>query len=155
MTVKQILRIAVLLLGLFVLLGTTLFVVLRWQQIPELIPTNFDGAGHIGAYGAKSSLIGLLLVAWIAWLLMAALARFPRLMKKNGGFVRVNAIRFGGTRLEPTPLSLDLCALVLAALFSYLCICSMLCRDLGVWFLPVTLVAVLLATLLPSLLEKG
>ncbi len=35
MTLKQILRLLVVILGLLVLLGTTVFLVLRWSGIPE------------------------------------------------------------------------------------------------------------------------
>ena len=155
MTLKQILRLLVVMLGLLVLLGTTLFLVLRWSGIPEQIPAHFDGAGHIDGYEGKNSLIGMTVLAWILWLLMVILARFPRLLKQNGGLVRVNAIRIGGTRLEPTPLGLELTGLALALLFGYLTLCCALCRDLGSWFLPVSLIAVLLAMLVPSLLERS
>ena len=155
MTLKQILRLLVVILGLLVLLGTTVFLVLRWSGIPEQIPAHFAGAGHIDGYESKDSLIGLLVLAWVFWLLMIVLARVPRLLKQNGGFMRVNAIRFGGTKLEPTPLSLELTALALALLFGYLTLCSALCRNLGGWFLPVSLIAVLLAMLVPSLLERS
>ena len=155
MTLKQILRLLVVILGLLVLLGTTVFLVLRWSGIPEQIPAHFDGAGHIEDYNNKNSLIGSLVIAWAAWLLMVALARFPRLLKQNGGIVRVNALRIGAMRLEPTPLSLELTGLALALLFGYLMLCCALCRDLGSWFLPVSLIAVLLAMLVPSLLERS
>ena len=155
MTLKQILRLLVVILGLLVLLGTTVFLVLRWSGIPEQIPAHFDGSGHIDGYESKNSLIGLLVLAWVFWLLMIVLARVPRLLKQNGGFVRINPIRIGGTRLEPTPLSLELTGLALALLFGYLTLCSALGRNLGSWFLPVSLIAVLLAMLVPSLLERS
>ena len=93
MTLKQILRLLVVILGLLVLLGTTVFLVLRWSGIPEQIPAHFDGAGHIDGYESKDSLIGLLVLAWVFWLLMIVLARVPRLLKQNGGFVRVEPER--------------------------------------------------------------
>ena len=155
MTFKQILRLLVVILGLLVLLGTTVFLVLRWSGIPEQIPAHFDGAGHIEDYNNKNSLIGSLVIAWAAWLLMVALARFPRLLKQNGGIVRVNALRIGAMRLEPTPLSLELGGLVLALILCYLTVCSALCRDLGGWFIPVSLITLVLVMLVPSLLERG
>ena len=149
---KRIVRLVLLLLGLLALLGATLFIVLRWDSIPAEIPTEFDGAGQPEEFEAKSSLGGMLIVGWLFFAATAVIARMPAMWKKNGGFVRVSALRIGGkTLLEPNWLSMDLMSLVVALLFSYMSVCSALCRPLGAWFLPLLFASLLLSFAVPSL----
>ena len=149
---KTIVRIVLLLLGFLALLGATLFIVLRWDSIPAEIPTEFGGAGRPEDYQAKSSLWGMLIAGWLFFAATAVIARVPAMWKKNGGFVRVSALRIGGkTLLEPNWLSMDLMSLVVALLFSYMSVCSALCRPLGAWFLPLLFASLLLSFAVPSL----
>lgn len=41
-------------LGLLILLGVTVFVLLRWQSIPAQVPAHFGAGGEITAYGKKA-----------------------------------------------------------------------------------------------------
>ena len=149
---KRIVRLVLLLVGLLALLGATLFVALRWGSIPAEIPTRFTGAGQPEEFKAKSSLWGMLIAGWLFFAATAAIARVPALWKKNGGFVRVSALRIGGkTLLEPNWLSMDLMSVVVALLFSYMSVCSALCRPLGAWFLPLLFASLLLSFVVPSL----
>ena len=149
---KTIIRLVLLLLGILVLLGATLFIVLRWDSIPAEIPTEFDGAGRPEDYQTKSSLWGMLIVGWLFFAATAVIARVPALWKKNGGFVRVSTLRIGGRIIGANWLSMDLMSVVVALLFSYMSVCSALCRPLGVWFLPVLFASLLLSFVVPSLL---
>ena len=149
---KTIIRIILLLLSFLVLLGATLFIVLRWDSIPAEVPTEFGGAGRPEDYQAKSSLWGMLIVGWLFSAALAVIGRVPALWKKNGGFVRVSRLRIGGVTIGPNWLSMDLMSLLVALLFSYLSICSALCRPLGAWFMPVFFAVLLCSFLVPSLL---
>jgi len=148
---KRIVRLVLLLLGILALLGATLFIVLRWDSIPAEIPAEFDGAGRPEGYQTKSSLWGMLIVGWLFFAATAVIARVPALWKKNGGFVRVSALRIGGVTIGANWLSMDLMSLVVSLLFSYMSVCSALCRPLGVWFLLLTFASLLLAFVVPSL----
>lgn len=149
---KTIIRLVLLLLGILVLLGATLFIVLRWDSIPAEIPTEFNGAGQPEEFKEKGSLLGMLIVGWLFFAAMAVIGRVPALWKKNGGFIRVSTLRIGGVTIGPNWLSMDLMSLLIALLFSYLSICSALCRPLGAWFLPVVFGVLLLSFVVPSLL---
>ncbi len=154
--IKRIIRLVLLLLGICVLACATLLVVLRWDSIPAEVPTNYTAAGRPDSYAPKGSLRTMLGFGWAAFALMSAIARMPALWKKNGGFVRVSSLRVGGrTVLEPNWLSLDLLSLELALLFSYLAVCSALCRPLGAWLLPAFLGVMLLSFVVPSVLMKN
>ena len=153
---KRIVRLLLLLLGIGILAGATLFVALRWDGIPAEVLTNFTGAGQPDSFEPKSALWTLLDIGWAAFVLTAVIARVPALWKKNGGFVRVSALRAGGrTLLEPSWLSMDLLNLEAALLFSYLAVCSARCRPLGGWFLPTFLGVLLLSLVVPGVLMKN
>ena len=109
----------------------------RWDSIPAEVPTEFGGAGRPEDYQTKSSLWGMLIVGWLFSAALAVIGRVPALWKKNGGFVRVSRLRIGGVAIGPNWLNMDLMSLLVALLFSYLSICSALCRPLGAWFMPV------------------
>ena len=156
MSGKRIGHIAVTVLGLALLLGLTLVLALRWGSLPDRVPAHFDGAGHIDGYSGKNGLIGLLILDWVCWALMAGLSFFPRLWQgKTSGAFRVSGIRIGRQLIQPTPLSLALTGLVLTLMFGYVLWCCMVCRDLGAWFLPLSLVGCVVSLLLPSFLERG
>ena len=149
---KRIVRLVLLLLGILALLGATLFVALRWDSIPAEIPTEFDGAGQPEEFKEKGSLLGMLIAGWLFFSVTAVIARVPALWKKNGGFVRINTIRIGGKTIGANWLNMDLMSVVISLFFSYMSVCSALCRPLGVWFLPLLFAALLLAFVVPSLL---
>ena len=148
---KRIVRLVLLLLGILALLGATLFIVLRWDSIPAEIPTEFDGVGRPEDYQTKSSLWGMLIAGWLFFAATAMIARVPALWKKNGGFVRVSTLRIGGMTIGANWLSMDLMSTLVALFFSYMSVCSALCRPLGVWFLPLLFASLLLAFVVPGL----
>ena len=152
MTVQRILRLALLVLGLLVLIGTTVFIAVRWQTIPAEVPAHYDAAGHITDYDGKKSLLSVMGLNWVLYLFLAFTAHNPAMQNRSVGpfRIRVSGVRFGSkTVLPATGLMLDLLALIVALLFSYLTICSALGRELGAWFLPVTLIACLVPLLIP------
>ena len=118
-------------LGLLMLLAATAFVLLRWQSLPEQIPTHFDAAGQADAYGSKGSLIMLLLTAWGLYALITVTSFFPSTWNVPG------KNRPAGLRAAADTLAVM--RVQFAFMFAWLLFCSAVGRDLGVWFLPVTL----------------
>ena len=64
-------------IGALALLGSTLFVIIMWSQIPDQIPTHYNFAGEADGYGGKGSLIFMMVLAWIMFILITVLMRFP------------------------------------------------------------------------------
>lgn len=50
-----------------------------WQQLPATVPTHFDVAGHVNAYGSKYTLLLLPVIAVIITAGIAVLAKFPQI----------------------------------------------------------------------------
>ena len=49
-------------LSLVVLLGTAVFLVLYWRDIPQKVPMHFNAAGQIDRWGSKAELLILSLI---------------------------------------------------------------------------------------------
>ena len=147
-------------LGAAVLLAVTVFILSRWKDLPEQLPTNFNARGVPDAYGSKSGLVTLLAIGWLGFLLTTVLSFFPQLWKTHGerfrlislGGFRVNAqgAGFSGARTaNPRDLAamtdmLAVTRLILAVVFGWLSLCVALDRSLGLLFFPVMLGALVL-----------
>ncbi len=114
------------------LLGVTVYTVIRYGSLPAKIPTHFDGAGAADGFGHKSSLVMLIFLAWMLFGVLSAVAflppdawsvpnRNPRTLAAAGDMLAVMK-------------------LVTVLMFCWLILCSVLGRNLGQWFLPVTMV---------------
>ena len=124
---NKVFRILLQALGMLLLLAATVFVLLRWRTLPDTIPTSFDTAGLPDAYGSRNSLLSMLIVGWVAYLLFTVLSYFPQTW--NLPVKTPRAYRIAG-------LMMPLLGLVLAFVFSWVLVCTVLGRGLGVWFLP-------------------
>lgn len=128
---KYIIRIAAEVLCLALLLGTVIFLILFWKNIPDSIPNHFDSMGQIDGYAEKKTLI-LLPVFMAVLYAVLSLVRTMR-FRSLGREVRVPV----------PPLLFPLMKLAVLAGFSYMTVCSALNRPLGVWYLPVFLTLIL------------
>lgn len=131
----RVIRIVLEVLSLALLLGTIVFLILYWKDIPDTVPNNFNGTGEITGWVDKKQLILMPVVMAIVFVSMF----FPRTMqfRSLGKSVRL-----------PAP-ALLFPAMKLAMLggFAYLTVCSALVRPAGAWFLPVFFAAVFLPML--------
>lgn len=69
-------RILTVITGLL-LLASTIFVIVSWSNIPDSIPTHFNFAGEADAYGGKGALVGMMVIAWVMFIGMTVLMKFP------------------------------------------------------------------------------
>ena len=74
---KEIIYLIMNIIGVHALLGSTLFVIIMWSQIPDQIPTHYNFAGEADGYGGKGSLIFMMVLAWFMFILITVLMRFP------------------------------------------------------------------------------
>ena len=61
-----------------ILAGTILFVALRWQYLPEQIPTHYNFAGEIDGYGSRWTLLIMPVIGLVTDLVVAVSSRFPQ-----------------------------------------------------------------------------
>ena len=126
-----------------VLLAVSGFVAFRWRSLPEQLPSHFNAAGAADSFSGRSSLLVLLVIAWAVFLLMVLLLMIPGLWEKAQGSQRgVRASRGMTAWLT----------LIITLMFSYIALCTALCRGLGAWFMPVTMVLILGVTIVGSIM---
>ncbi len=113
------------------LLGVTVYTAIRYGALPDKIPSHFDGAGMADAYGHKSSLVMLIFLAWMLFGVLSAVAFLPP-----------DAWSVPNRNPRTLAAAADMLAvmkLVTVLMFYWLIFCSVQGRNLGGWFLPVTM----------------
>ncbi len=136
----RVIRIFLWVLSLIVLLGTVVFLILYWKQIPAMVPNNFDGSGEITGMVQKKLLIANPIIMAVIYVSLF----FPKTMQLRS---------FGKSVSVPAPaLTFPLMQLVLLSGLSYLTVYSALVRPVGEWFLPVFLGATFLPMLVSIIL---
>lgn len=118
-------------LSALTLLGTTVFAIVRWGSLDGKIPTHFDSAGQPTSYGGPEALIVLLVMAWVMLAGLTAVSFFPNIWN-----VPVRTPR----TLAATADMFAVMRLVITLMLCWLVFCSVQGRDLGAWFMPVTMV---------------
>lgn len=128
---KHVIRAALEVLCLMLLLGTVVFLIVFWKNIPGSVPNHFNGAGQIDGYAEKRTLI-LMPVFMAVLYTVLSLVKTMR-FRSLGREVRV-----------PAPLLLfPIMKLAVLAGFAYMTVCSALGRPLGTWYRPVFLALIL------------
>ena len=130
-------------LGALLLLGATLFTALRWDAIPAQVPTSFSFAGLPDSYGEKSSLFALLGAGWVMFLVMTVISFFPQTWNTGTrrGFLRLRISFISSRQRGPQAIQamadmLAVLRVIIAAMFSWTCLCIVRGVSVGAWFLP-------------------
>ena len=58
--------------------GVFLLIALRWQTLPEQVPTHYDFAGNVNGWGSRWTLVIMPAIGLLADLAIAVSLRFPR-----------------------------------------------------------------------------
>lgn len=120
-------------LAVLILLGGTIFVLLRWPTLPELLPARFAANGEVSAWGDRSSLTLLLVLSWVMFTAMTVLGFFPQAW---------NIPRRTPRAYQAAGDAMAVLRFLLALFFCYMEFCTATCRGIGVWVLPALLVLV-------------
>lgn len=122
-------------LAILILLASTIFVLIKWDSLPEQIPSHYNFKGQPDAYGGTGSLVFSIVIGWTMLLTMMILSKFPHLW--NTGVERTPANAAMINRIVRDMISVM--ELSLAALFGYMMIVPVIGIDMGVWFMPLFL----------------
>lgn len=122
---KRIIRIVLEVLSLLILLGTIVFLVVYWKQIPEQVPTHFGFDGQATAWSGKGSVLltPVLMAVLYVSLFFGKTMRFRSLGKE--------------TRVPVPELMFPIIKLPLLAGIAYITVCIALARPLVSWCLGV------------------
>ena len=64
-------------LGLVMLIGTPLYLVIRWPSIPDKLPMHYNFAGEIDRWGGKGEILFLVVMVWILYLMISLVEHVP------------------------------------------------------------------------------
>lgn len=122
-------------LCIFIQAGTVLYLLFIWKRLPERIPIHYNGAGEIDGYGSRY-------MAWLCPAAMLLMYQFIELLERHPAWwntsvtvTRENAKKVYGV-LKNMIVTMKL---VLVSVIAYLSIWIVTGRNLGGWFLPVSL----------------
>lgn len=118
-------------ISLVVFLGTVIWVAVMWKSFPDKIPSHFNGAGDADAWSKKGILIFDLAMEGFLYLMMVATAKTWRIWnvpQKKSKEQQEKVYEYAGKMIAVLKL-------VIILIFSYMTVCSGLARELGGWFL--------------------
>lgn len=133
---------APLIIGAFsflLLAGISVYLWRVWPSLPEEIPSHYNFAGAIDGRSGPGSLLLFLGIGWLVWLLITAVARFPRLWNVNIQITAENRQAVYWT----VRMCLSLMQFWHGLLFSYVIFQSVAEQNLSPLFLPLAVVAIL------------
>ncbi|OYO43054.1 uncharacterized protein DUF1648 [Lachnotalea glycerini] len=122
--------------GAGILIAMVLYLWLNWQEIPESIPAHYNAAGVIDRWGNKKEIFIEVIIAWILYIGITVLERFPQIWNTGVTVTEQNKVRV--YRILKNLIETQ--KLLIAAIFSYSALNSALSRSMSVWFLPIVLV---------------
>ena len=129
-------------LSFVALLGLIVLTVSSMISLPGSIPTHFGADGRADAWGGKGSLLLLPVMAAVFYALFTVLERFPWIFNYPGEITEENA----AYQYKLGRLLLEWLKLIIIAIFLYIQwqttrVARGLSGGLGLWFLPVFLLA--------------
>ena len=65
-------------LGAVALAAVTIFVVVRWQQIPDSVPSHYNIMGEVDAWSRKSIILFPVGMGWFVYVMMTVLGSLPQ-----------------------------------------------------------------------------
>lgn len=123
-------------LCLLLLTGAIIYLGINWTNIPEKIPGHYNFAGEVDRWGNKKELLFVPILAWVLYLGMSVVERFPKLW--NTG---VEVTEENKERVYPILKKLLVTVkLLVVVVFTFLTINSIQGKDMPIWFVPVFLI---------------
>lgn len=112
------------------LIGTTTFLIIKWNSIPSVIVTHYDFFGNADGFGKKTSILLTPIMAWILYIVLTAVAFFPSLWNVGFKITEENKHRVYATVLT----MLNIIKTIIIFSFCYMTICTVLEYRLPAWF---------------------
>ena len=131
-------HIALLVTGFLVLAAVTVFLIMNYKNINTEIPTHYNASGEADGFGAKSSLILQMGMAWGLFIVLNVVGRIPSVWNLGPEVREEN--REKAEAISRTMLCI--LTFLIPAFFSYAVLCSVRGAALSPAALPLFLVAV-------------
>ena len=120
------------------LIGTALFLIVYWNQIPDQIPGHYNASGQIDKITDKNSLFFLYGIEWLLFVILSVVTKFPMLW--NTGITITVDNKEQAYRILKDMLGVLKCIVI--GIFSFLTIYSTTGNNLPSLFLVISLLSV-------------
>ena len=127
-------------IGWILLIGTWILTVLSFSDLPESIPTHFNGAGEADGFGEKSNIYTLPIIGTILFIGMTMLNKNPHIFNYPEAITNENAL----SQYYNTTRMIRILKLIIVFIFGLILIMTLQYTNgyadgLGTWFLPFTI----------------
>jgi uncharacterized membrane protein len=127
-------------MGWVALIGLWILILVNYSNLPETIPTHFNGAGKVDSYGNKATLFMLPIIATVAYIGLTVLNNYPHIFNYPTKLTAENALR----QYTNATKMIRYLKLVIVLVFSLIVFMTLRTAagqsdGLGAWFLPFTL----------------
>lgn len=126
--------------GWFLILAVWGLIITNYSNLPDTIPTHYNGAGQADGFGGKATILMLPLIATILFVGLTVINKFPHIFNYPTNITQDNALRqyTYATRLIRY---LKLIVILIFGLIAFKTIqnANGEADGLGIWFLPMTL----------------
>ena len=116
-------------------IGIPLYLIIAWKNIPNEIPMHYDAWGNVDRWGSKGELLILPIMTFIMCVFLSVIECFPQVWNTGVKVTEENKERVYRV-LKNLIKTVKLIAIVD---FAFMTICSIMCKDLPIWFGPVFL----------------
>ena len=120
----------------------------NYSNLPETIPTHYNGAGQADGFGGKATILTLPLISTVLFIGLTILNKFPHLFNYPTNITQANAFRqyTNATRL------IRYLKLIIVFIFGFIAFKTIQIANgetdgLGVWCLPLTLGLIFIPTI--------
>ena len=126
-------------MGWVALVGLWILILVNYSNLPDIIPTHFNGAGKVDNYGGKATLFMLPIIATLAYIGLTVLNNYPHIFNYPAKVTAENALRLYSNATRMIRYLKFVIVLVFTLIvFMTLRTAAGESEGLGAWFLPFT-----------------
>ncbi|MEH7111634.1 DUF1648 domain-containing protein [Neobacillus niacini] len=142
-------------LGYSFYLGSFIFLIYNWNRLPDKVPAHYNPLGEIDRWGSKMELLILPIIGAFIAVLMQVLEKFPESHNYPERLNQENAKEFYLISRKMINLLKNICLITFTLLlFESVSIAIGWGISFGVWFLPITIISVLIPIIVGIIKQK-
>ena len=128
-----------------VLVMTWILVVVYYTKLPDIIPIHYNASGKVDGFGAKTNILTPPIIATIIYIGLTILNRFPYVFNYPKKITEENAVyQYTNATRMVRCLKFGIIVLFAMIVLETILIANTRAVGFGIWFLPLTLVFVLI-----------
>lgn len=145
---KKVSNVVFNILCLIMLIGITVFLIIKWDSIPSVVASHYDFAGNVDSFGKKSSILMSPIMAWILYIVITVVSFFPGAWNTGVKVTEDNKERVYGVLLN----MMNIIKTIIVFVFCYLTVCMALEYRLPAW-LTIVEIGLIFGTIIISIVK--